>query len=314
MILLLRSAAGLLVAAGLLAWASAAGAEPFYLGTKDCEDCHMAEGLVWEGSKHFTSFREIHRRDKAKKILAAVGEEDMRRSEICTACHYTIWEKPFAGEARAHAGPSCESCHGPASAWINIHSDFGGPRVKVDEETAAHRAERLRRSAAAGMILPSARYDIAANCMACHGLANPRIDTAVLGRMLRAEHPFVADFELVRYSQGTVRHRFYRPDVTHNAVMTEAERARFYVVGQAAKLVSAAAALRRAQDDRYAAVQTQRLADARAALAVLDDMPEVAALIADPNEDHARTLVAAIADMDLSARLAAVLPDPGAYK
>jgi hypothetical protein len=43
-------------------------------------------------------------------------------------------------------------------------------------------------------------YDIAANCVSCHGLAREDIKPDVLAKLLAAGHSVEPDFELVRYS------------------------------------------------------------------------------------------------------------------
>ncbi len=297
---------------GLMATASQA--EPSNLGPKACEECHKSEVAIWEMSKHFSSFREVHKVEKSVAILEAVGEDNMRRSDVCVACHYTVSIRPPSRAARATAGPSCEGCHGPASDWVNIHNNFGGANAKVEDETPAHRKERLDASQAAGMIIASANYAIAARCMTCHGLANPDVDAGVLATMLKAGHPVKESFELVQYSQGTVRHRFYRPNLTQNAQMTEPERARLFVEGHAAKFVSASVALARSTDEKYVAVQTARREHAKAALSRIGSVPEAAALLAAPTEDNARRLVAAIVDRDLTPEVDTLLPNPSTYK
>ena len=59
-------------------------------------------------------------------------------------------QKSATGKARAKSGPGCERCHSPASEWLNIHNNYGGPNVKRDTETPEHRAERLAQSAENG--------------------------------------------------------------------------------------------------------------------------------------------------------------------
>ena len=60
----------------------------------------------------------------------------------------------------------------------------------------------------AGMIRPSEFYDVAANCMSCHGLAAPNLPTEVAVKLFSSGHPLKTGFELVEYSQGRLRHRF----------------------------------------------------------------------------------------------------------
>ena len=76
------------------------------------------------------------------------------------------------------------------------------------------------------MIHSSMLFDIAENCASCHSLARKGVDPAVMAKMIDAGHPPGSTFELVQYSQGSVRHRFYPPDVTKNAEMSPAELSR----------------------------------------------------------------------------------------
>lgn len=292
----------------------ASAQEPFSIGAKPCEECHKTEVEVWSETEHAKSFREVHKVENARAIAEATGDKNMRRNPTCTICHYTLVAKEDGSAARARLGPSCESCHGNASAWLKIHNNFGGADIKVDNEDPAHREDRIAQATAAGMIWPAQRYDIAANCMSCHGLANPALSGETLGQMLGAGHPINPDFELVKYSQGSVRHRFFRPTPNDNKEMTPVELARLFVEGQAAKLVSAAGALAKSDNEKYVAAQEKRAADASAALAAVTSVAEAAALIDEPTEDNARKLVAAIADADLTGEVGGLLPAMADYK
>lgn len=298
-------------------FSAVATAAPYYQGPKRCQECHEAEHGVWSETTHAKSFKTVHKKKEAKKILAAVSDDkSMKRSPICTTCHYTLVQKSETSKASPRSGPSCESCHGASSNWLAIHNDFGGPNVKRDTETAAHKAKRKKEAAAAGMIWPSNRFDVAMNCMTCHGLAAPTVDGEVLSGMLEAGHPIEPDFELVQYSQGQVRHRFYPPDVTKNAELDKAGLAQLFIEGQAAKLVSATEAqarISKSANEQYKSAQNKRAADAKSALSKVK-LPEAAALIENPTRQNARALVAAIAGKDMSGAVGALLPDPGSYK
>lgn len=301
---------------GLLAVHPRTGAaEPYFQGPKVCQECHKSEFEVWEGTKHFKSFRTVHKSDEAKKITAAVGgKKSMKKNQVCTVCHYTNVSKKAGDAGRPKAGPSCESCHGASSDWIDVHNNYGGPNMKAADETADHKTERLNMAVEANMTWSFMRYDIAKNCMSCHGLARDGIEGETLAKMLEAGHPLKAEFELVRYSQGTVRHRFYPPDVTSNAPMSAAGLAEAFIQGQAAKLVSATGAVGKTDNAKYNAVQEQRIADASAALSALAGVPEAQALVADPSDANARALVDAIAGKDLSGEVGGMLPASSTYK
>ncbi len=293
-----------------------AGAEPYYVGPHKCVECHRAEHAVWEASKHGTSFRDVHRKPEVKDIIAAAGgNTNMRRNDICTSCHFTMTKADAGATAAAVAGPSCESCHGPASDWLGIHNNYGSPTAKRDTETPAHKAERLKKSSEAGMIRPSQHFDVVNNCLSCHGMGRPGVEPGTIAKMIDAGHPAGSDFELVRYSQGTVRHRFYPPNVNDNAEMTPAELSRVFVTGHAAALVRSSAAAGKAGNPKFQETLKKIEASARAALeSIKNQVPEAGALLAQPTEPNARKLVDAIAGKDLSPQVGAKLPAKSSYK
>ena len=77
---------------------SSAIAAPSYVGPEKCQNCHKAPYEVWKGTKHFSSYKKIHKHKTAKKILKAVGEKRMKKAAVCATCHYTVVEK---GKAEA---------------------------------------------------------------------------------------------------------------------------------------------------------------------------------------------------------------------
>lgn len=283
-------------------------AAPFYVGPKTCSECHETEVNVWKDTKHGKGFSDVHKRPEAARILKAVGDTGMKDSNTCVLCHYTMVQRDAQAKPAAQAGPSCESCHGAASDWVNVHNDYG-PKVKRQDETPQRKQQRIAAAQKAGMIWPSMLYDVASNCMSCHGLARPGLDPAVLAKMLDAKHPLEPEFELVRYSQGTVRHRFYPPNVNVNAEMTPAELSRMFVIGQAAKLVSATTAMGASTHAGYKEAQRKRADSAKDAL---KSVPEAAALIASPTEANARKFVAGIEKQDLTGKV--TLPSKSTYK
>jgi hypothetical protein len=288
-------------------------AAAFNEGFKKCAKCHEAEVEVWKKTVHFKSFATVHQNEKAKKILdAAGGDPNMRQNENCVLCHFTDTRTSATGKPQVASGPSCESCHGASSEWRDVHNFLGDGIEDPKKEAPAHREQRLADAKKAGMIWSFMIYDIAANCNECHGLANPKLKGDVLGKMLDAGHPAKAEFELVRYSQGTVRHRFYPPNINANAEMNNAELARFFVVGQSAKLVSATAAMGNSSHPQYTALQKKRAQEAQAALQAVADLPEVAALLASPSADAGRKVAEALKTKDVSAKVK--LPAKGEYK
>lgn len=292
-----------------------AGAEPFMVGAQKCADCHKAETAVWEASKHAASFKDIHRKPEVKDIIAAVGgNANMRRNEVCTACHFSNTQASASAAPAATSGPSCESCHGKASEWLPIHNDYGAG-AKRETETPAHKADRIRKAAAAGMIWPSNLYDVAENCISCHGMGRADVPAETIAKMVSAGHPAGTSFELVRYSQGTVRHRFYPPDVTKNAQMSVAELSRVFLTGHAAAFVQTSAATGKSSNPKFQQTLDQIKTAARTAIdSVKGQVPEAAALLARPTEENAKKFVDALAAKDLSAQVGSKLPAAATYK
>ncbi|MGD2067370.1 MAG: multiheme c-type cytochrome [Gemmatimonadota bacterium] len=131
-----------------------------------CGECHEAEYEVWVETPHATGFETMHRTESARSILRALGLRVTKRQEsLCMRCHYTV----KAPELQAIAGVSCESCHGPARDWIDIHNDWGPGVEHPDQEDPQHRAQRVEAATDAGMLRPSGDlYAVAANCFECH--------------------------------------------------------------------------------------------------------------------------------------------------
>ena len=280
----------------------------FKVGAKKCQECHAEEAKVWKGTKHFKSYRTVHKDKRAKKIVKSIGDKRMKKSKTCNLCHYSGVQKKEGGKVKVKSGPSCESCHGAASEWISVHNDYG-KGVKRDQESASSKAERFKKSEAAGMIRPEKLFDVASNCVTCHGLANPNLDPKHAAVMLDNGHPLKPGWEFVEYSQGSVRHRFYPRFGGANQETTDAEKSQIYIIGQAAALVSATKAASNSDHPKYKAAQQERIATATAALDLIKgDVPEAGKLLSDPSVENGRALWEAIKGKDLTGAVGSKLP------
>lgn len=304
--LLNRAAALSLLFAFCVGFCATSAAQGFKLGASTCGgECHEAELGVWENSPHNASFDKFddpsdELTEKIDGILAAVGEEDMTESAVCTNCHFTMTQESADEEPFADSGPSCESCHGAGSEFKDVHSD-----QDVDYDQRMAKAESL------GMIRPNMKFDIASNCNGCHAMARPEVDGPTIAKMIDAGHPIKTEFELVKYSQGSVRHRFYAPDTSVNAKMTKQELAALYVEGQIAQLLAAHQGLQKKANDKYKSAMQTRADNAKKALASVDGS---AAFIGSPTASAAKSLVKSLSEKDLSDAVGDQLPDPGDYK
>ena len=205
-----------------LLWASvgSAGYHPNILGPQACIECHENEGKAWQKTHHFNTFKELHKRPEAKTIGDKMGVKSIKKEITCAQCHYV-------GETEGEpiAGISCESCHGPAKAWIKLHNDYGGKGAKKESETPAHKAERFSKATAAGMVRPENIYDVARNCFQCHTVPNENL-VEVGG------HKAGSDFELVSWSQGEVRHNFLNSGGSGNRPASTERKRVLYVAGR----------------------------------------------------------------------------------
>ncbi len=190
-----------------------------------CGQCHSLEHQVWKETEHATSYNQLHRSEQAQNILDRMGFQLARRQSLCLRCHYTA--KIKEGEPRAVAGVSCESCHGAARDWMNIHNNYGEHTRETEPEE--HRQNRIRRSVENGMLRPSGNlYAVAANCFECHTVPQEELIST-------GGHPSGSNFELVAWTDS-IRHNFleaqWSDDRTNDKQSPERKRM-MYVIGRA---------------------------------------------------------------------------------
>jgi len=137
------------------------------LGNQACVKCHAPEIQVWKQTPHARTFDELHRRPEAKTIAAKLGIKSIKHEGRCVACHYTPQAQP-GSDPHVISGISCESCHGGAKDWVELHRDYGGDGVTRETEPSVHRAARIAKSVAAGMRNPENVYLVAQSCLRCH--------------------------------------------------------------------------------------------------------------------------------------------------
>ena len=191
-------------------------------GADACGECHTREMDAWKQSTHFATWTTMHRKPRAKEIAKALEiKGGIKRNNLCVNCHYTarvVNEKP-----KPVSGVSCESCHGAAADWINVHNDYGAGKTK-ETETPEHRVMRLKACDASGMLRPANVYLVARNCYSCHSVPNEKLVNI-------GGHKAGSAFELVSWSQGEVRHNYqYSSDQKNRTASLERKRL-LYVVG-----------------------------------------------------------------------------------
>jgi len=184
------------------------------IGAERCEKCHTQELQAWRVSQHARS-DSIHRdpktAQKAKEIATKMGlrsVNEIATNQLCTECHFT--RQQTGNLLKVISGVSCESCHGGAKDWVDVHGD--------KEKIASH-DERIKQAIAGGMLNPRNTYQVAENCFSCHVARDEKLIN-VGGHPARSE-----GFELASWSQGEVRHHFYTNSVRHEKENKEVPQA-----------------------------------------------------------------------------------------
>jgi hypothetical protein len=198
------------------------------VGADACQKCHAAESNTWKQTPHFQTFLTLHRKKEAQEIAGRLGIASFKSDSNCIQCHYTMQDKGHGMEAIA--GVSCESCHGPAKNWLNVHSDYGGAGITRLTESPEHRLQRLTQSIQAGMRNPVNVYLVAQSCYRCHTVPDERLVN------VGGHSPGSLDFELVSWSQGTIRHNFVRTDGKENLASDRDRLRLMFVAGMIADL------------------------------------------------------------------------------
>lgn len=223
------------------------------VGYDSCQKCHASEISTWKQTPHHQTFLTLHRQPEAKQIADRLGIQSFKTDSACVQCHYTM--QATAHGLEAISGVSCESCHGAAKNWIDVHNDYGGPGVTREAESAEHRVQRLRNSIAGGMRNPINVYLVAQSCYRCHTVPDERL-------VNRGGHKAGSlDFELVSWSQGTIRHNFLRSDGTANTASDSARLRQMFMAGMIAELEFSLRAVARATEKATFGINAASRAD-----------------------------------------------------
>lgn len=223
------------------------------MGAESCQKCHASEIQTWKKTPHSETFLTLHRKAEAQQIASKLGIENFKSDSNCIQCHYTMSSKQGTGPLEAIAGVSCESCHGASKDWIAVHNDYGGPNITKAQETREHRLARFQQSIQLGMRNPVNVYLLAQSCYRCHTVPDETLVN------VGGHNAGSLDFELVSWSQGTVRHNFLRTDGQANAEETPGRLRQLFVAGMIADLeFSMKATARATQKATFGITSAQR--------------------------------------------------------
>ena len=126
-----------------------------YVGAAKCKMCHMSKGKqypTWSESKHAKAFESL-KSEAALKIGKEKGIADPSTDAKCLKCHSTASEidATLNGGIKNEEGVSCETCHGPGSA-------YKAPAVMRSRD------ESIKN----GLIVPDEKL-----CLKCHNSESP---------------------------------------------------------------------------------------------------------------------------------------------
>jgi Cytochrome c554 and c-prime len=218
--------------------AAAAPAEKgFYIGPTTCgsSTCHGSvvphkdlgvrqdEYFIWQKRDLHAQAYGILFNDRSRVIARHLHLGDPGATPLCLGCHaLSVPARQRRGTLELEDGVSCESCHGPASGWLEGHRS----------ESWTH-----AQSVAAGMTDLREVGVRAALCLTCH--LGSRATRSVDHELIAAGHPQLA-FELDNYSESMPAHWLPfadRPAATAGGRDTHGSRA--WAVGQAASFRAA---------------------------------------------------------------------------
>lgn len=199
------------------------------LGPESCSECHEDASAVWRNAHHATSFKKMPATKDAKAMAKKLGVKRIKMSQECGVCHMSYVPKKGGKRLKAVAGVSCESCHGHAKKWNDIHHDYGGKNVTAQQESVAHKKQRLAKAQAAGFIAPANTYKMFSQCYRCHMVADEKL-------LNQTAHPLGDEFELVKWSNGEVRHNVWHSKGRKNVTRPIATQRVRFVLGQALAL------------------------------------------------------------------------------
>ncbi|MDA3891592.1 MAG: cytochrome c family protein [Salinivirgaceae bacterium] len=128
-----------------------------YIGAVKCKMCHNKTSTgkqynIWANGPHANALTSL-KSEKSKEYAKANGIADAAKEASCLKCHSTYYSasEDLMATITEKEGVSCESCHGPGSAYKSMS-------VMKSHEKSLEK----------GLILPT--KDV---CITCHNEKNP---------------------------------------------------------------------------------------------------------------------------------------------
>jgi hypothetical protein len=174
-----------------------------------CQKCHGDQNAWWFKDRHYASIEPfLDRGAQQTKIARLYGISPSRMaigSTLCMDCHATV----ATGDASSEAvdGVSCQSCHGPAADYLDIHQAAEG------EALGPQRPGYLK-ALKLGMNDMRNLETAVRGCASCHYVTDPRL--------ISSGHTSGLDFDIAAAMAKT---RHWRAEVQPAAQLTKYWRA-----------------------------------------------------------------------------------------
>jgi hypothetical protein len=180
----------------LLALPSSTVAQYKTLGPGSCglgqNNCHTNENEWWKDDAHHATVDAFYDDPTAYEKIARLAGVDtgsmLKGNQSCMSCHGTVISGKQAREVED--GVSCESCHGPGSAYKDPHSE-GDPKL------GANRPGRIK-ALQLGMVELKNLDNRANACVRCHYITDQKL--------LAAGHPNGANFNYISGLKKVAKH------------------------------------------------------------------------------------------------------------
>ena len=130
-----------------------------YIGANKCKTCHKKpktgeQFKIWKEGPHADAYNMLSS-EKALKVAKEKGIADPSKAEECLKCHSTYFKHKDQLDKKTkltlEEGVSCESCHGPGSAYKK-------KKIMKDQKLAISK----------GLIIPNEK-----TCQKCHNENSP---------------------------------------------------------------------------------------------------------------------------------------------
>jgi Cytochrome c554 and c-prime len=201
------------------------------LGPGSCglgqNNCHTSENDWWKDDAHHATVDAFYDDPTAYEKIARLAGVDtgsmLKGNQSCMPCHGTVISGKETREAED--GVSCESCHGPGSAYKDPHSE-GDPKLGVN------RPGRIK-AMQLGMVELKNLDNRATTCVRCHYITDQKL--------LAAGHPNGANFNYISGLKKVAKH-WKRPPGGDDLVKAPFEKA-MNAKGPVAQMVSVAPAV-----------------------------------------------------------------------